>query len=108
MLDEKDLQQIKELMDAQKSEILQQTQALMDAQREEILHQAAQNTQVIIENTIGKQLQLLLEGQKLMMETLAPHSRVDALESEMDLAKSVLRSHSERIDALEKNLPDKM
>ena len=102
MLDEKDLQQIKELMDAQKSEILQQTQALMDAQREEILHQAAQNTQVIIENTIGKQLQLLLEGQKLMMETLAPHSRVDALESEMDLAKSVLRSHSERIDALEK------
>ena len=102
MLDEKDLQQIKELIDAQKSEILQQTQALMDAQREEILHQAAQNTQVIIENTIGKQLQLLLEGQKLMMETLAPHSRVDALESEMDLAKSVLRSHSERIDALEK------
>ena len=102
MLDEKDLQQIKELMDAQKSEILQQTQALMDAQREEILHQAAQNTQVIIENTIGKQLQLLLEGQKLMMETLAPHSRVDAPESEMDLAKSVLRSHSERIDALEK------
>ena len=102
MLDEKDLQQIKELMDAQKSEILQQTQALMDAQREEILHQAAQNTQVIIDNTIGKQLQLLLEGQKLMMETLAPHSRVDALESEMDLAKSVLRSHSERIDALEK------
>ena len=75
MLDEKDLQQIKELMDAQKSEILQQTQALMDAQREEILHQAAQNTQVIIENTIGKQL---------------------------DLAKSVLRSHAERIDALEK------
>ena len=117
MLDEKDLQQIKDLMDAQKSEILQQTQELMRAQKDEILqqtqelmraqkdevlHQAAQNTQVIIEKTIGKQLQLLLEGQKLMMETLAPHSRVDALESEMDLAKSVLRSHSERIDALEK------
>ena len=68
MLDEKDLQQIKDLMDAQKSEILQQTQELMRAQKDEILqqtqelmraqkdevlHQAAQNTQVIIEKTIG-------------------------------------------------------
>ena len=74
MLDEKDLQQTKELMDAQKSEILQQAQALMRAQKDKVLHQAAQNTQVIIENTIGKQLQLLLEGQKLMVEPLTPHS----------------------------------
>ena len=102
MLDEKDLQQTKELMDAQKSEILQQAQKLMRAQKDKVLHQAAQNTQVIIENTIGKRLQLLLEDQKLIVETLTPHSRVDAPESKMDLAKSVHRSHAERIDAPEK------
>ena len=81
MIDEKDLQQTKELMDAQKSEILQQAQKLMRAQKDKVLHQAAQNTQVIIENTIGKQLQLLLEDQKLIVETLTPLFRVDAPES---------------------------
>ena len=85
MLDEKDLQQVK---------------AIADEARRGAVH----DMQVIIENTIMPSLKLLSEGQKTILETMTPKTRVDELEDEMQLLKAVIRSQSERIAALEKRL----
>ncbi len=85
MLDEKDLQQVK---------------AIADEARRWAVH----DMQVIIENTIMPSLKLLAEGQKTILETMTPKTRVDELEDEMQLLKAVIRSQSERIAALEKRL----
>jgi ribosomal protein S6 len=85
MLDEKDLQQVK---------------AIADEARRGAVH----DMQVIIENTIMPSLKLLAEGQRTLLETMAPKTRVEELEDDMQLLKAVVRSQSERIDALEKRL----
>ena len=85
MLDEKDLQQVK---------------AIADEARRGAVH----DMQVIIENTIMPSLNLLAEGQRTLLETMAPKTRVEELEDDMQLLKAVVRSQSERIDALERRL----
>ena len=85
MLDEKDLQQVK---------------AIADEARRGAVHDML----VIIENTIMPSLKLLAEGQRTLLETMAPKTRVEELEDDMQLLKAVVRSQSERIDALEKRL----
>ena len=85
MLDEKDLQQVK---------------AIADEARRGAVH----DMQVIIENTIRPSLKLLAEGQRTLLETMAPKTRVEELEDDMQLLKAVVRSQSERIDALERRL----
>ena len=85
MLDEKDLQQVKAIAD-------------------EARHGAVHDMQVIIENMIMPSLKLLAEGQRTLLETMAPKTRVEELEDDMQLLKAVVRSQSERIDALEKRL----
>lgn len=85
MLDEKDLQQVK---------------AIADEARRGTVH----DMQVIIENMIMPSLKLLAEGQRTLLETMAPKTRVEELEDDMQLLKAVVRSQSERIDALEKRL----
>ena len=85
MLDEKDLQQVK---------------AIADEARRGAVH----DMQVIIENTIMPSLKRLAEGQRTLLETMAPKTRVEELEDDMQLLKAVVRSQSERIDALEKRL----
>ena len=85
MLDEKDLQQVKSIAD-------------------EARRGAVHDMQVIIENAIMPSLKLLAEGQRTILETMTPKSRVDELEDEMQFLKSVIRSQSDRIEALEKRL----
>ena len=85
MLDEKDLQQVN---------------AIADEARRGAVH----DMQVIIENTIMPSLKLLAEGQRTLLETMAPKTRVEELEDDMQLLKAVVRSQSERIEALEKRL----
>ena len=85
MLDEKDLQQVK---------------AIADEARRGAVH----DMQVIIENTIMPSLKLLAEGQRTLLETMAPKTRDEELEDDMQLLKAVVRSQSERIDAFEKRL----
>lgn len=93
MLDEKDLQAISRLMDEKIRESEDRT-----------LQQAARNTQVIVENVIMPQFKLLAEGQQTILETLAPKSKTEELEEEIDFLKAVVRSQSQRIEALEKRL----
>lgn len=58
--------------------------------------------EVTQENIILPQLQLLAEGQKTILETLAPKSRVEVLEDEMAFMKSVIKAMSQEIAELKK------
>lgn len=78
MLDEKDLQTIDELF--------------------------AHRLNVVLESAIMPKFNLLAEGQQTILETLTPKSKTEELEEELDFLKSVVRSQSQRIDALEKRL----
>lgn len=116
MLDTNDLQQIRQLMNEQRDDILKR----MDMQRDDILHQvdekiqaaeerilqqSARNTQVIIENVVDRQFKLVLEAleaQSQQIRQLANNARVDDLEDETRLMKSAIRSNSDRLTALEK------
>ena len=56
----------------------------------------------IVESEITPKLNLLVEGQQTLLETLAPKSRVEALEEEVDFLKSIIKLHSEQIAELKK------
>ena len=53
-----------------------------------------------IENRMEPQIPSLAEGQKTLLETMAPKSRLDALEDEIVFMKSVIRSMSKEIAEL--------
>ena len=57
---------------------------------------------VIVESEITPKLNLLAEGQQTLLETLAPKSRVEELEEEVDFLKSIIKLHSEQIAELKK------
>ena len=78
MLDEKDLQAIDEIF--------------------------VHRLNVILESAIMPKFNLLAEGQQTLLETMAPKTKVEELEDEVQLLKAVLRSQSERIEAIEKQL----
>lgn len=98
MLDEKDLQLIQSLLDTQTSRMMD----AMEAQKKEILRETASSTRVLIESSIMPKFNLLAEGQQTLLETLAPKSRVEELEEEVDFLKSIIKLHSEQIAELKK------
>lgn len=106
MLDEKDFEKIQSMIDKSvgdaKDGILAQTAAMIDQAKDDMLKQSAANTRVIIESSVMKKLDLLIEGQQSLLETLAPKSRVEELEEEVSFLKSVVHLHSQRLAELEK------
>lgn len=79
MLEEKDLQQIQAMIRESENRML----AYFDA-------------------AIKPQFDLLADGQKTILETLAPKSRVEALEDEMLFMKQVIKSLTKEISDLKK------
>ena len=67
-----------------------------------ISEQSAANMRVILESSIGPQLQLLAEGQNSLLAKLAPRSEVEELREEIDFLKSVVRAHEREIQELKK------
>ena len=100
MLDEKDLQAIREMI--QESE--QRMNAKIEASASQTLKDALQGASVLIESYFEPKFNLLFENQQTMLETLAPKSKTEVLEEELDFLKAVVRAQSQRIDALEKRL----
>ena len=98
MLDKNDLALIKDLLDTQTARMMD----AMEAQKKEILQETAAATRVLIESSIMPKFNLLAEGQQTLLETLAPKSRVDELEEEVDFLKSIIKLHSEQIAELKK------
>ncbi len=78
MLDDLELQQVKDIAD-------------------EARRGAAHDMQVIIENTIMPSLKLLAEGQRTIIETLTPKSETEELKEEVNFLKSVIRMHAKQI-----------
>lgn len=91
MLEEKDFEKIRSMID----------KSVGDA-KDDMLRQSAANTRVIIESSVMKKLDLLIEGQQALLDTLAPKSRVEELEEEVSFLKSIVRLHSQRLAELEK------
>ena len=87
MLDEKDLQAIAQLMAQQKKEILEES---------------ASNMRVILESYVAPQFNLLAENQKTILSSLAPKSRVEQLEEEVDLLKTAMRTLSRDVAELKR------
>ena len=55
-----------------------------------------------IENRIDPALELLAEGQKTLLETMAPKSRVDVLEEELAFQKQIIKSLVKDVNDLKK------
>ena len=96
MLDEKDLQAIREMI--QESE--QRMTAKMEESASQTLKDGMQGASVLMESYLGPKFKLLFENQQTMMETLAPKSRVDELEEEVAFLRSIIRQHSREIEEL--------
>lgn len=64
--------------------------------------ESARQMNIVIENLILPQLRTLAEGQSVLLEKLAPRNRVEELEAEVELLKSVIRLHSAEIAELKK------
>lgn len=54
------------------------------------------------ENVVIPQIRLLAEGHEMLLQKLARKERVEALEDDVSLLKSVVKAMSERIAVLEK------
>ena len=54
------------------------------------------------ENVVLPQLKLLAEGHETLLDTLAPKSRVEKLEEELDLLKTVVRVLTKDVAELKK------
>ena len=98
MLDKNDLALIQDLLDTQTARMMD----AMEAQKKEILQETAAATRVLIESSIMPKFNLLAEGQQTLLETLAPKSRVEELEEEVDFLKSIIKLHSEQITELKR------
>ena len=98
MLDKNDLALIQDLLDTQTARMMD----AMETQKKKILQETAAATRVLIESSIMPKFNLLAEGQQTLLETLAPKSRVEELEDEVDFLKSIIKLHSEQIAELKK------
>ncbi len=103
MLEEKDLQARFDGVE-RRLDTLEQHMGEME---DRIVKQSTHNMRVILESSVDKKLNLILEAldmQQEQMKQLAAKSRVEEVEDEVQLLKEVIRAQSQRIDALEKRL----
>lgn len=66
------------------------------------MRQTVTRVAVTQENVVIPQIKLLAEGHELLLQKLARKERVEALEDDVALLKSVIKTMSERIAQLEK------
>lgn len=111
MLEEKDLQAIAQLMkdmedrlDAKMEAKLAPINDRMEQMQEDISDLRTTVTRVAVtqENIVIPQIKLLAEGHDLLLNTLARKDRVEALEDDVALLKTVIKAMSQRITELEK------
>lgn len=87
MLDEKDLQMIQEMLDRSVEQTVGRTESRLVA---------------YIESAVMLKFDLLADGHKLLLDTMAPKSRVEELEDEVSFMKQVIKAMSRDIAELKK------
>ena len=101
MLDKNDLQMIQEMMLASEQRLcgkIEESEQRMTGKIEE----SENRMKVMMESYFDPKFNLLYENQQIMMEQLAPRSRVDDLEDEVKFLKSVVRQMNDDIQKLKK------
>ena len=101
MLDKIDLQMIQEMMLASEQRLfgkIEESEQRMTGKIEE----SENRMKVMMESYFDPKFNLLYENQQIMMEQLAPRSRVDDLEDEVKFLKSVVRQMNDDIQKLKK------
>lgn len=101
MLDKQDLQAIREIIDTSITASEARTQAKLD-KLEAKIEDVDSRWQVYAENCIEPNFKLLAEGHQTLLETMAPRERVDKLEEDVTLLKSVVNTLTVRVSELEK------
>ena len=69
---------------------------------QEMITTSGNRMKVMMESYFDPKFNLLYENQQIMMEQLAPRSRVDDLEDEVKFLKSVVRQMDDEIQKLKK------
>ena len=87
MLDEKELQMIQEMLDRSVEQTVGRTESRLVA---------------YIESAVMPKFDLLADGHKLLLDTMAPKSRVEELEDEVSFMKQVIKAMSRDIAELKK------
>ena len=101
VLDRNDLQQLQELMMASEQRLFGRIEASEQRMSEKI-DEAENRMKVMMESYFDPKFNLLFENQQIMMEQLAPRSRVDELEDEVKFLKSIVRQMNDEIQQLKK------
>ena len=85
-------------------EMLSQMQTDISDMKDDISDLRTTVTRVAVtqENVVIPQIKLLAEGHEMLLQKLARKERVEALEDDVALLKSVIKSMSQRIAELEK------
>ena len=123
MLDKNDLQMIQEMMLASEQRLfgkieeseqrmagkIEESEQRMAGKIEESeqrmtgkIEESENRMKVMMESYFDPKFNLLYENQQIMMEQLAPRSRVDDLEDEVKFLKSVVRQMNDDIQKLKK------
>ena len=101
MMDKNDLQMIQEMMLASEQRLfgkIEESEQRMTGKIEE----SENRMKVMMESYFDPKFNLLYENQQIMMEQLAPRSRVDDLEDEVKFLKSGVRQMNDDIQKLKK------
>ena len=123
VLERNDLQQLQELMMASEQRLFGRIEASEQRLSEKIeaseqrmserieateqrmsekIDEAESRMKVMMESYFDPKFNLLFENQQIMMEQLAPRSRVDELEDEVKFLKSIVRQMNDEIQQLKK------
>ena len=101
MLDKNDLQMIQEIIMASEQRMFGRIEASEQKMTAKI-DEAGNRMKVMMESYFDPKFNLLYENQQIMMEQLAPRSRVDDLEDDVKFLKSVVRQMNDEIQKLKK------
>ena len=101
VLERNDLQQLQELMMASEQRLFGRIEA-SEQRLSEKINEAENRMKVMMESYFDPKFNLLFENQQIMMEQLAPRSRVDELEDEVKFLKSIVRQMNDEIQQLKK------
>ena len=94
-------QRMSEKIEASEQRLSEKIEASEQRMSEKI-DEAENRMKVMMESYFDPKFNLLMENQQIMMEQLAPRSRVDELEDEVKFLKSIVRQMNDEIQQLKK------
>lgn len=85
-------------------ELMEQHQKMLETINSDVSDLKARITKIEVtqENIIIPNIQALAEGQKTILETLAPKNRVEALEDDVAFLKTIIKAMNQEINDLKK------